>query len=185
MAATASSSWKELDGYVSKLIQVFPNLQIWKDIERKPITVSSIDHLISDSTNLIEDSTITVFTGGIVIEEETKKMVILLKAGLDSYNRDVTLFHELAHLHHPIYLSRRSNEFDGFVSYAEETAREAITEWLGRKARADPELLRHAVLSFGLEAQVYDKSSYQAFQKIIKSQQCFPFMEQEYPVLMD
>ncbi len=151
-----------------------PHYAIWKEVQENPISKSFIDQLLTESWRVKYLDT-GFISRGISYDQE-----IYLANDLTPLKRDITLFHELAHLRHPILLSSRfaANE-------KEKCEREIITEWLGRKARADPELLRHAVLSFSLEARIYDKSSYQAFQKIIRGQQCFPFIEQEYTVLMD
>ena len=39
----------------------------------------------------------------------------------------------------------------------------ARTEWLARRARADPEILRDVVTMFSLQPLVYDHASYDAF----------------------
>lgn len=181
MIISSTSSWEELDNYVSNLQGTSPRWKIWKDIERKQISVSSIDCLLSRDLVLREDNAFSNITGAVI---QYKGCVeIWLRRGLSPYKRDVTLFHELAHIiHHP---NLSNNRYAGNISPKEANDREAITEWLGRKARADPELLRHAVLSFGLDAYIYDKSSYQAFQGI-KCQRCFSFRGKEYlKTLMD
>ncbi|MDO8511215.1 MAG: hypothetical protein Q7S55_03555 [Nanoarchaeota archaeon] len=176
MIIDTTSSWTELDSHVHELKDSFPYWQIWKDIERKPINTFSIAYLVGHGLSLVEDHTFSTLTGAVMTRGDGKAK-LWLRRDLAPYKRDVTLFHELAHVHHPIYLSRSNGRFS--ASAEEENAREAITEWLGRKARADPGLLRLAVLSFGLDAYIYDKSSYRAFQWI-KGQQCFSFMDKEY-----
>ncbi len=99
---------------------------------------------------------------------------IMIKEDSSPYERDTTLFHELAHLHYSppdnlatIFVSRDN------LSYKQ---MEASIEWIGRKVRADPTLLRHAVLAFGLEPYVYDQASYQAFNNLVR-QPALPILE--------
>ena len=117
----------------------------------------------------------TTYVGGI----DKLHPIIHLADYLKPHQRDITLFHELAHLRHPILLSSRT---DTRMTPFGEYGREIIVEYLGRKARADPELLRHTVVSFELEPKIYDKASYVAFTGI-KGQQCLSFMSEEYATI--
>ncbi len=154
-------NWKNMDLYVSETREKYPGLPIWEEIREKPITVESIDEKIKGGLVVITRP--MYFHGSVSFSGE-----ILLREGLDPFKRDITLFHELAHLHHPILLSWDSPNYLGIE-------KETITEWLGRKARADPLLLRKAIYGFGLEPHIYDKSSYFAFSK----QFLFPFAEND------
>ncbi|MBU0456810.1 MAG: ImmA/IrrE family metallo-endopeptidase [Nanoarchaeota archaeon] len=148
-------------------------------IQDNPITVESIDALAKKGWYVQFKSLCSSLKGGIV---ENK---ILLKENLSPYERDKTLFHELVHIHYPTYLSCKSERA---LSLFTELQIEAITEWLGRKARADHLLLREAIKSFELEPQVYDQASYRAF-RIVKEQLAFPFAQDiiysQLPLLMD
>ena len=81
----------------------------------------------------------------------------------DCYERDKALCHEIVHAwygrEHKLlcFPDVRSGElFD---------LNNAIVEWLGRKIRSNPSILRQAVSKFGLKYYVYDLSSYLAFKK--------------------
>jgi len=159
--------WLELDFFVSDLRIKKPYLQIWPGIERNPPSIASIDVLLEHGY-VVEERPLNLLLGTIEYPK------IVLQTSLDPYERDKTLFHELAHLHHPVLLCLGDSY--SYFSEREQLQREAITEWLGRKARADPELLRHAIVSFGLEPHVYDQASYRAFKDLVK-QPASPFID--------
>ena len=170
------SPWEKINSYVLQLRETNSRYPIWRAIEEFPLSKDFIDGIVEEGWRVIYEPDF-FFLGGITHPPEKN---IILKAELKPYQRDRTLFHELAHLRHPLLLSYQTAN-----DQKQKCEREVIVEWLGRKARADPGLLRHAVLSFGLDAYIYDKSSYQAFQGI-KGQQCFSFMREEYKdILMD
>lgn len=166
----AGASWEKINSYVLNLREKKPQYPIWRAIERFPISKDFIDQVIKDKWKVVYKD-LTGIVGGVTRENE-----IYLARYLAPYPRDITLFHELVHIRHPYFLSSQTTN-----NRQEKCEREIITEWLGRKARTDPDLLRHVVLSFGLDAHVYDKPSYEAFQGL-RGQQYFPFMRQEYTV---
>ena len=51
----------------------------------------------------------------------------------------------------------------------------SIVEKIARDTRINPELLRHAITTFGLEQHIYDEASYQAFYPKNKNQLKFFF----------
>lgn len=170
---TVNASWSEIEQYVLESEKrTAPD--IWRAIHQSKISKYFIDGLIEKKWKVLYNSS-TLFVGSI----HKTKSIINLANYLKPHQRDITLFHELAHLCHPVLLSSRT---DAKMTPFGEYEREIIVEYLGRKARADPELLRHAVLSFGLEPKIYDKVSYVAFTGI-KGQQCFPFMSEEYATI--
>lgn len=152
------SPWIELDNYVSALHLKDQEGMIWQEIEDKQISTTFIDELRKEGWKVkydcIED------LGRCDYENKIIFLSSLFRFFYSPFERDVTLFHELAHVRHPTVLNS--------VSYSSipNHQQEIITEWLGRKARADPELLHHAVLSFGLKPQIYDRASYCAFKEL-------------------
>ena len=60
---------------------------------------------------------------------------------------------------------------------------EIILEYHARMLRADPQLLRHAVYSFGLKPEIYDCASYRAFGTVVvglENQLNFKFAEGDF-----
>lgn len=173
-------SWEEINWYVSRLVNGTSPV-IRDKIYQSSISSAFIDGLIHKGWR-VEYEQDHFFAGSISLPPETK---ITLRDNLTPYGRDKTLFHELAHLRHPVLLSSRSGPLK--TPFGKDDI-ETIVEWLGRKVRADPELLRYAIVSFGLQPQVYDQASYAAF-RLVKEQLSFPFAEDNYlerfPLFMD
>jgi hypothetical protein len=164
--------WKEIEAYVAGLQKNY-GISFWEEIKDKPITTEFIDGIIKNGWKVFYKEGF-VYAGVV-----TKDNKILLRDTLTPIKRDITLFHELAHIRHPVLLSSQ-----GIESHRIKCEREIITEWLGRKARADPELLRYAVHSFELQPHIYDLASYKAFKGLDK-QLDFYFVENTYSLLMD
>ncbi|MBI4147030.1 hypothetical protein HY494_00065 [Candidatus Woesearchaeota archaeon] len=169
---TVDASWKEIEHYISEL-QKKTSPAAWRVVNEIPISAYFIDRLIQKKwTVLCDYDKFSSICGSI----DKNLPIIHLANHLAPHQRDITLFHELAHLRHPVLLSSCT---DARMTPFAKNEREIIVEYLGRKARTDPELLRHAVVSFGLEPKIYDRASYVAFTGI-KGQQCLPFMSEEY-----
>ena len=167
--------WEEIISYVAKLREINPKLLIWEELEEKLLSENFIDELISQGWEVFYRENY-LFYGSI---SPLPKKEITLRAGLQPYQRDEALFHELAHLRHPLLLSHQTAR-----NHQEETEREIIVEWLAKQARANPELLRKAVVSFGMRPKVYDLSSYHAFNDLVQ-QPSLPHMDLFYITLMD
>lgn len=154
------SPWRELDNYVSALRLKDQNGMIWQEIKDNPISTTFIDGLRKERWKVrydcIEDLGSCDYENKIILLSSLFRFVF-------PFERDITLFHELAHTRHPTLLNSVLH------SPVPDPQQEVIAEWLGRKARAEPELLRHAILSFGLKPEVYDQASYRAFKDLIIS----------------
>ncbi len=149
--------WEKLDDII-KAAEKRDNRTIWKEIKHRPLDEESIELLVSDGWTL----RVINSTNGEGYCHFIDKQ-ILLANGLYGYERDKVFFHELAHAH----FGQEINDGMGSIAnYRGEN--NAIAEWVGRKVRADPRVLRKAILSFGLQPHIYDKSSYEAFHKTNK-----------------
>lgn len=81
----------------------------------------------------------------------------------DFYERDIVLMHELNHAAYDDFkVGFQSCLSDRFLAFKEFENR-LINEYFSRRNRSNPEILRKAVLGFGLEPQIYDSASYEAF----------------------
>lgn len=173
-------SWEELNTYVSILLRRVPYMDIWgtprfdRDIWRRiilePFNPDSIDRLTRQGWKVVLDD---LESDGYALPRVRE---ILLNRRLGLYQRDLTLFHELMHAWFGDELGGKNHVMDHKL--AEES--EAIAEWLARQYRADPELLRHTVLSFGLEPGVYDCISYEAFYPDLIKQGVLPSVAEYY-----
>lgn len=168
--------WAELDALAREILLQREDIQIL--IQEKPITIETIDMLVSDGWRvqlndfMEEDNGWCVFGNFKIIE---------LSAQSKNYLRDKIFFHELVHAWY------KESLYDAF-SYNMQTHRtqnNAIAEWLGRKLRATPDILRHGISRFGLDPHIYDKASCAAFSDVdIERQQVFSFVK-EYLLFMD
>lgn len=153
---TELSPWAELDESVLKSRRSNPQYAIWQDIRRYPLSTYFIDELIDDGWRAGYE----YLSGDSGCCDLVSKRILLGKHLVFSpYERDVTLFHELAHARHPDILHVNTTSLNVNLL-------EIITEWLGRKARADSKLLRHAIVNFGLRPHVYDLSCLKAFPEV-------------------
>ncbi len=172
---TVNDSFRKIEQYVLEL-EERTSPAVWDQIYQNPISTNFIDGLVEQRWKVWYNSDRN-FTGSF----SESAHIIYLADYLKPHQRDMVLFHELVHLRHPIILS---SSVDARMTPFGKNSREIIVEYLGRKARADHDLLRHAVLSFGLDAQIYDLPSYKAF-KDVKEQQNFSFMKDWFPLRMD
>ena len=148
-------SWTGLQEKISKIRDSYPqNRQIWTTIHYAPITTKSIDKLISKGITLeVLENKFEKHEYGRYSSTSKK---IFLEAGLDGYERDTTLFHELVHAWYGKDL------YDNDIALFPDD-NNAIAEWLARQLRSNHKLLRYAIMAFGLEPQIYDRASYMAF----------------------
>ena len=170
----AEASFAELDRYVRQEKYRGYVDQIWPLIDANPITPHSIDRLITEGW-IAEMDDAKIGRGGKCDHE--KKLITLF--GSDAqyerkpYSRDMTLIHELAHAHYPSLNSQMTPTGERVIT---DKIGEAMTEWIARQIRTEPEVLRAAVLWFDLEPYVYDRASYIAFVVMNHpGQKLFPF----------
>ena len=173
MITTELSSWKDIEEEILRLQKEQPKDELWGKVASEPISKEFIDDLVKKKWRVLyrpynKNSGVCSF--------QQKKIVISRTYEHFPYRRDVILFHELAHARHGELLSSNHEDRE------KRRQQEIIAEWLGRKARANPELLHHAVLSLGLQPQVYDQSSYRAFNDLVR-QPALPLID--YHLLMD
>lgn len=154
-----TDSWAKIEDFIETFQTIERYNVIWSEINQKPISLDFINKIRTNGHRVEYQSFPEHHFG----EYDRRSKLILLNEALQEcpYERDVTLFHELAHARHPFSLNDNR-----WLKYEERQQREIVAEWLGRKARANPELLRHTIVSFGLEPRVYDLASYYAFQDL-------------------
>lgn len=159
-------SLTELGRSVSEIKKEYPYRKIWREIQKHPITIKSIDWLIKENWRVELDS--------IVSSCDSEGKLIRIKEDLNGYRRDRILFHEVVHAWYGDKLS------DVWGAIFERNNR-IITNWLAVQLRLDPELLRHTVVAFGLVPRIYDRISYMAFSNNpvdLDRQLIFPFAEE-------
>lgn len=179
----AFSSWIELDEYVCWLLAQRKYRDVSEALRDNPITPKSVAGLVADGFEVRLNNGI----GG-VASSKLKIIGVGMGNGLNGYQRDKNLFHEIVHIHYGHILDDGCRDGDGCsVDGISQGERSAITEWMGRQCRAKPELLRSAVLGFGLEPRVYDRPSYESlFSNSSGRQLMFPFAEDYFKkVFMD
>ena len=148
------TSLAELDHQVKNFRQRNELDKIWFLLERKPFNQDSISKLVKDGW-VVTDSGYPTLS---ICDE--KKKEIQLANEISGGVRDVHLFHELVHAWYGDELN--DGGYFSFISYKANKNR-VIVDWLAFQLRADPEILRHTILSFGLTPQIYDRASFEAF----------------------
>ncbi len=175
------ASWRDLDEFVNNS---FAENDFHREIIRRhPFTIESINYLCRKGLEVGTGNLSIGFNGSYIPASENNRSHIFLNSRLKEYARDISLFHELGHAWYD-----QSAKFpfpDSALSQKEERhiRNGAIIEWLARQWRATPDLLRHAVHSFCLPEQIYDRASYEAFnlQEIEERQLTFSFYQRSTP----
>lgn len=162
--------FSELERRISNHKKQFRFSRIFGRLKHEPIIKETIDKLIMEGWQIREGDDSRL---------DTKRKIIYLEKGISDYERDVALFHEISHIPYG------NDLYDAFASLriGFDAERNEITEWLARQLRADPELLKHTILAFGLEPRIYDKISFLAFHpeaekvSLSEKQLAFPFAQ--------
>ncbi len=159
--------WVDLDKHIQELQLKTRNRKLWEDIKQSPLTPQSIDKLIAEKWKF---KTVNIPDYGICSIEAK---FIQLGTFNHGFVRDIYLLHELYHA----WYGQQTN--DGTFSESPyKHDNRLIGHWLARKWRTNPEILKSAVLSFGLPPRIYDASSYNAFSSEpndFNLQLCFDF----------
>jgi len=171
-------SFEYLKEIVNRHKAAFPNRKVWSQINENPLKTESIDRLVKKGLKVIMHNFGSVYSG--------KSNLIKIENRVKGYRRDAEFFHELCHAWYGKELDDYCyNEQSPFRIYLS-MCNNIIAYWIARQLRADPGMLRHAVLSFGLEPQIYDMASYLAFSENpadLNRQETFPFAEEHYQTL--
>ena len=160
--APARMSWEELDSFVRQELDTHDfRLDLLREY---PFTESVAAIFLKSQITLIVAESLDKLDGFYLPREKDKKYRIFLNAKLREYNRDLTLFQELGHAwYHFVANYDFPDSNSSFIG--RDFINGVIIEWQARQWRATPPLLRTVVRTLGLEEQVYDQASYDAFVK--------------------
>ncbi len=172
-------SWENLNAYILGERNQGDYLvnHILTSVARKPFGLNSLDQLQRGGWK-VNLEPLSYFGNGMAMDNRRE---IRLEEGLSRGDRDLVLFHELMHAWY-------GRSLDDSVMAPAAAVCSLIAEWLGRKYRADPLLLRKAILNFGLVPEIYDQASYLAFYSKPDGQLELPFVleiEEKMRVQMD
>lgn len=153
--------WEELEKFISGLntSKSSKDRELYDSIIKNPVEITC--KTISDIYDQGWRINFSKFLQGACIYRDKK---IVLGNNLRGYKRDETLFHELVHLHYPDRLD------EGFFKTFGANERGAVVEYFARPLRANPELLRYVIETFGLKPQIYDLPSFLAFSPFTKEE---------------
>lgn len=156
----AKMSWEELDSFVHQELSTQDFR--WDLLRDYPFTEKVAAIFLRSQIRLILADSLNQLDGFYLPREKDTKSMIFLNAELREYRRDLTLFHELGHAW---YHFAADYDFpDSNSSFIDrDCINGAIIEWQARQWRATPPLLQAVVRTLGLEEQVYDQASYDAF----------------------
>jgi hypothetical protein len=164
-------SWKKLQESFTRIQENHPDWLVFSKFDRAnwnpKIKERDISRLVEEGWELkfYDDE-----SGSCMLEQ--KEIYLFRKS--NGFHRDRVLSHEIVHA-----IFQELKDSWGQI-YAQENR--IICEYIGRKIRANVDLLRCMISTFGLEPQIYDNTSYLAFAEIttdLEKQLCFPFA-QEY-----
>lgn len=174
-----TKKFSDLEVLVEKLKSTCFKPELFNLFKFSPINESFIDYFIANGGKVeFQDYPMSGLLPGEALllknGEGRHNFKIVLKKNVEPFKRDISLFHELVHAKHifaGIYTPSLDPEDENF---------ESVVEYYARVYRADPRLLKHAVLSLGLEPHIYDKPSFEAFREDhSKGQIYFPFFKFE------
>jgi len=161
------NNWENLNKFLDSQRHIPYVEAILEELEGYPISLDTIGNLLKEGWEC------EFFKGGAFVcggvDPTVKK--IKLAPRQEPYFRDLTLFHEIAHVYYrDLFVSSTEDLEEIAKGYsgnlggrALHDIKEAAVEKAGRIARANFRLLGHTVKSFGLEPKIYDLSSYYAF----------------------
>ena|SRR3989338_157754 len=166
------ASWEDLSRYV-EYIRENSHRSVWELIREEPFDFEAIDDLIRYNFELKFYAGLS--DGNVYFQSRDNDRrdggIIYLNSNLKGYLRDKVFFHELVHAHYGDELSDAVKKTPELQNH-----NNAIVEWLARHHRTNPILLRHALLSYGLDIQIYDLSSFHALYDPYETNQIlFPF----------
>ncbi|MDP3728881.1 MAG: hypothetical protein Q8R18_05530 [bacterium] len=143
----SAASWRELHNYVSTLKEQNLQWKIWDDFLEPD--KYCIDFLVK--TNWLVEKGFPMSLGEVTFDKK-----IIYREDLKTKERDITICHELAHVFYPAksYQQNISN-----INW------ECIIEWIGRRWRAKPEVLKEIIEGFHIQPRVYDRITQRAFPK--------------------
>ncbi|MBI5228621.1 hypothetical protein HY991_00815 [Candidatus Micrarchaeota archaeon] len=119
-------------------------------IKKKPLTEEAIDKLVAEGWKVVPTDDHSSFVN-------RRKKIIGLKTDFKELQRDVSFLHEVAHAFYGQALTHNHPlDPDTVETFW-------FTDWLAKQWRRNPELLRHAILKFGLEPRIYDHVTRKAF----------------------
>ncbi|MBR9676786.1 hypothetical protein GOV04_01480 [Candidatus Woesearchaeota archaeon] len=177
----SKASFEELSTIVSSIQGDWHYNSVFAMIDNNPLTRASIDDILEDGWK-VEFTPLPFQLAGIdwklkLIKIE--KQYQSPKTRIDCYVRDVTLFHEVIHIHYEKHGDMLADA-TFFDITQERRVNGAIVEWLARKSRANSKLLKKAVKGFGFTPLQYDIASLEAFKPYTDiRQETLPFKEKE------
>lgn len=151
-------SWCDLQKKYHFVKDIYSSEKIWERIDSDPISPAFISWLYRNGHRVIINGKLSSY-------DAKKKLITISKGFSEGFDRDCTLFHEIAH-------AKYDNDDNNRPFGRNYEYRELVIEFVGRKLRADPELLKFTVLTFNLEPQVYDLTSFIAFGQIMHPEIC-------------
>lgn len=169
-----TKKFSDLEVLVEKLKSTGFKPELFDLFKLYPINKNFIDYFIASGgkVEFQEQPMCGLLTGEALLlknGEGRHNFKIVLKKKVEPFKRDISLFHELVHANH-IFADIYVQSLDPVdVNF------ESVVEYYARLYRADSKLLRHAVLAFGLEPAIYDKTSFEAHKKDQEGQKLFNF----------
>lgn len=158
------ASWHNLETCVTELQAQGHNPLLFSLIREKPLTPDSIDEILRQGWKIM----LTGIPCRCASQCSYRTKTIYLDEGLEPYERDKALFHEIAHAWYGLTATMDDENLGEYG-----TKNNALVEWACRLSRANPEILRRAVIGFNLTPRIYDRASSQAFQQENKETRVF------------
>ena len=154
---STSATWAELQLFVRQDQKYVGRL--YKRFRERPFTFLAFEELQTRGITL-QHKALEHCVGEVEISSEGS-CVISMHKDLVGYQRDVTLFHELMH----VWYNPLLNDSPDLRNEQRRLSNAARTEWLARRARMQPDLLRTVVEGLDLRGHIYDRISSLAFEE--------------------
>ncbi len=165
---TVHSDWEDLNYAVREIKEENPDLPIWQQIRKTPITPQSIQTLFENGWEI--RCLVTMRSGECRYGENDSHGKIYIGYFLSPFMRDIILCHEIVHAH---YKSPNQDLSDSLCQFGK-IENELITDWQARKIRANPRILRAIAKQFNGNSKleefkynyrpvIYDRTTFLAF----------------------
>lgn len=177
--APSSYSWERLNTIVQALLTGKNYKWLYSHINDDPFTTAAISKSLKKGVKVAYVKYSQPDTAS--LHQDGSGFLIEISVALNPFEHDVSFLHELVHIYHHPHLQDVSDvRHDSTTCYNNN----AITEWLARKARADPEILRLVYNLLQRPPCIYDRASYEAFSNQVQQKE-FDFMKAYYRLRMD
>lgn len=172
----SSYSWERLNTVVQALLTENNGRWTYAFINDNPFTTTAILKSLEKGVKVAYVTYLEPDKA--ILQRDGNGFLIEISDALNPFEHDVTFLHELVHVYYHPHLN------DVWRNSTTCYNNNAITEWLARKARTDPEILRLMYNILQRPPCIYDRASHEAFSDQLQQKE-FDFLKEYYRLRME